>query len=210
MKGLFLKDLYQVRKYCRSYLLIAAAFIAVSFASDENLFFVFYPCLLCGMIPVTLLSYDESSRWSTYSLTMPYTRQQLVSVKYLIGLILQSCMLVVTGLAQFARMHVHGSFDLKEYAVFMVILLTVSLVPPAICLPFIFRYGVEKGRMAYYVMIGLICAIGFAASRIFSVGTAAKIEFNAAFLLIMAAGIGIYVLSWYLSVCFYRKREIGG
>ena len=162
------------------------------------------------MIPVTLLSYDESSRWSTYSLTMPYTRQQLVSVKYLIGLILQSCMLVVTGLVQLARMHVHSSFNLKEYAVFMVILLTVSLVPPAICLPFIFRYGVEKGRMAYYVMIGLICAIGFAASRILSVEKEAKIEFSAVFLLIMAAGIGIYALSWYLSVQFYGKREIGG
>ena len=43
MKGLILKDLYMMRKYCKAYLLIAAVFISVSFASNDNLFFVFYP-----------------------------------------------------------------------------------------------------------------------------------------------------------------------
>ena len=81
MKGLLLKDLYMMRKYCRSYLLIAVVFIALSFASNQNLFFVFYPCLLCGMIPVNLLGYDERSRWLQYSGTMPYTRAQIVSCK---------------------------------------------------------------------------------------------------------------------------------
>ena len=43
MKGLLLKDLYMVKKYCRSYLLIAILFLALSLMSDENMFFVFYP-----------------------------------------------------------------------------------------------------------------------------------------------------------------------
>lgn len=41
MKGLLLKDWYMMRKYCRSYLLIAAVFIAVSLYSNDNLFFIF-------------------------------------------------------------------------------------------------------------------------------------------------------------------------
>lgn len=63
MKGLLLKDWYMMKKYCRAYLLIAVVFIAVSLFSNDNMFFVFYPCLLCGMIPVNLLAYDERSRW---------------------------------------------------------------------------------------------------------------------------------------------------
>ena len=59
MKGLLLKDWYMMKKYCRAYLLIAVVFIAVSLGNEDNMFFVFYPCLLCGMIPVNLLGYDE-------------------------------------------------------------------------------------------------------------------------------------------------------
>ena len=55
MKGLLLKDWYMIQKYCRSYILITAVFIGISLENGENLFFTFYPCMLCGMIPVTLL-----------------------------------------------------------------------------------------------------------------------------------------------------------
>ena len=208
MKGLLLKDLYQIKSYCRSYVFVVLVFFAVAFASEENIFFVIYPCFLCGMIPVTLLSYDEASRWNTYSLALPYTRSQLVSAKYLIGLILQTGMVTLTGIAQFFRMRMHGNFDPGEFVIFVVITLAASLLAPAVCLPMIFRYGVEKGRIVFYFMIGLMCAIGFAASRIMSVDTAAKIDFNAGFLLFAAVGIGIYALSWYLAVQFYKKREM--
>ena len=78
MKGLILKDLYMIKSYCKSYLLIAVVFFAVSFAGNNNMFFAFYPCLLCGMIPVTLLGYDERSRWIQYSGTMPYTKTHYI------------------------------------------------------------------------------------------------------------------------------------
>ena len=41
MKGLLLKDWYMMKKYCKSYIIIAAAFTALSLASKGNMFFVF-------------------------------------------------------------------------------------------------------------------------------------------------------------------------
>ena len=90
MKGLLLKDLYMMKSYCRSYLLIAVVFTAVSLIGKDNMFFMFYPCLLCGMIPVNLLAYDERSRFIRYGDTLPYKRAQIVSAKYLIGLLSQA------------------------------------------------------------------------------------------------------------------------
>ena len=58
MKGLLLKDLYQLWKYCRTFLLIVVVFLGVSFVSPENLFFSLYPAMICGVLPMTLLSYD--------------------------------------------------------------------------------------------------------------------------------------------------------
>jgi len=100
MKGLLLKEWYMMKKYCKAYLLSSVVFIAVSLFSSDSLFFVFYPCLLCGMIPVYLLAYDERSRWMQYSGTLPYTKAQIVCGKYLIGLLAQLVSFVATAVAQ--------------------------------------------------------------------------------------------------------------
>jgi len=208
MKGLLLKDLYMTKTYCKAYLLITVVFIAVSFASSENLFFVFYPCLLCGMIPVNLLGYDERSRWLQYSETMPYTKGQIVSGKYLIGLGTQMAILIITGIAQAIRMSISGTFVLGEYLVLLMLLLIMSLLASSITLPFMFKLGVEKGRMAYYIMIGIVCAGSIISSNLLSNGLQSEIKLNRILPIICLVGIGIYALSWYLSVVFYKKREL--
>lgn len=208
MKGLLLKDWYMTKKYCRSYLIIAIVFIAVSFVGNSNLFFIFYPCMLCGMIPVNLLGYDERSRWLQYSETMPYTKAQIVSGKYIIGLSTQIAMLTVTGIAQAIRTSIDNTFNLKEYAILMMLLLIIASITSSICLPFLFKLGVEKGRIAYYFMIGVVCAGSVVSSSLLFKETKSEITLNWILPVICLVGIGIYALSWYLSVVFYKKREI--
>ena len=114
MSGLLKKDFYMACKYCRSYLLIVVVFLAVSLFGNDNAFMVFYPCLLAGMVPVNLLAYDENSKWHIYSGSLPCTRGQLVSVKYLVGLITQLSVLVLTGIIQAAaRMRPMGITDME-------------------------------------------------------------------------------------------------
>ena len=209
MKGLLLKDWYMVKTYCRTYLLIAVAFIALSFLSDNNMFFVFYPCLLCGMIPVNLLAYDERSRWTQYSGTLPYTKTQIVSGKYLIGLFAQLAILIATGVGQVVKMSVAGDFVFGDFAVLMLLLLIVSTLSSSICLPFVFKLGVEKGRTAYYIMIGFVCGASVLATGFFRERLAMEIKPNLLLVILAVMGIGIYIFSWYLSVVFFEKREIG-
>ena len=208
MKGLILKDIYMMMKYCRAYLLIIIVFTAVSFVNSGNLFLVFYPIILCGMIPVNLLSYDERSRWLQYSGTMPYTKAQIVSAKYLIGLGTQTLMIIITGTAQAIKMSLDGTFAPGGYAGFMLLLLVVSLFAGAITLPFIFKLGVEKGRMAYYIMIGIIFGGSVALSGFLNSEMHTEITMNAVLPIICIVGILIYVFSWRLSIYFYKKREI--
>ena len=208
MKGLLLKDWYMMRKYCRSYLLIAAVFIAVSLYSNYNLFFIFYHCMLCGMIHVNLIGYDERSRWMQYSGTLPYTKTQIVSAKYLIGLLAQVTILIVTGIAQGVKMTVAGNFVFGEFVVLMLLMLIVATLTSSISLPFIFKLGVEKGRTAYFIMIGFVCGASILASSFFRGQLVAEIEPNAILAALAVAGIGVYALSWYLSVVFFKGRDL--
>ena len=207
MKGLLLKDWYMMKKYCRYYLFVSIGFIILSMISSGNMFFVFYPCLLCGMIPVNLLGYDERSRFTEYVGTLPYTKTQIVSAKYLIGLFTQIAMLIVICAAQGVKMGIEGTFVMKEYLVLMMLLLVMASVASSLTLPFIFKYGVEKGRGAYYVMIGVVCAGSIIATTIFKEGLQNEIQLNAVLPIACIVGVAIYVVSWCLSIMFYKKRE---
>jgi len=208
VKGLLLKDWYMMKQYCRYYLFCAAGFTILSVMSAGNMFFVFYPCLLCGMIPVNLIGYDERSRWVQYSGTMPYTKAQVVSGKYLIGLFTQLTILLVMGVAQAAKMIIAGDFVFGDFAVLMLLMLIVSTLTSSISLPFIFKLGVEKGRTAYYVMIGFVCGASVLASSLFKGQLGIEIKPNLVLAILAVVGIGIYIFSWYMSIVFYKKREI--
>ncbi|MCH5198337.1 MAG: ABC-2 transporter permease [Oscillospiraceae bacterium] len=208
MKGLLLKDWYMIKKYCRAYLVIAAILIAVSVVAETNLFLLFYPCMLCGVIPVNLLSYDERSNWLRYSCTMPYTKKQIVSAKYLIGILSQLALIALTGIAQGIKMTLNGSFEFKDFAVFISVMLALATLSSSIPLPFVFKMGVEKGRIAYYVMIGVLCAASFFAANVIRGEKQAEFGVNTVFAALGIVGVGIYFLSWRLSVKLFSKREM--
>ena len=208
MKGLLLKDWYMMKAYCRSFFFIAAGFIALSLTSPDNMFFTLYPCLLCGMIPITLLGYDERSRWTQYSGTMPYTKPQIVSAKYLIGLLAQLVVIAVTGMTHAAKMMIVRDFALGAFAVQMLLMLTVSPLTSAISLPFIFKLGVERGRMAYYGMLGFLCAASIVDSNVLSGHLVTEIKPSPIWLMLAAGAAIVYALSWRLSIVFFAGREI--
>lgn len=208
MKGLLLKDFYMMKKYCRAYLLVAVVLIVTSLFAEENLFMTFYPCVLCGMIPVNLLAYDERSHWMAFSGTLPYTKAQIVSGKYLIGLLTQLALLLAIGLVHGIHMAMDDSFALQDYAVLMLLMLCVSTIASSVTLPFTFKLGVEKGRIAYYVTMGLVMAAIATVSIIFKYQLQNMIRVELPLVVVALICVCLYALSWYLSIVFYQKREI--
>ena len=202
MKGLLLKDLYMIKKYCRLQLLFVAFILAGSLLTT-NVFFIFYPCLISGIIPVTLLSYDELSKWNEYSYALPYKKSQIVSVKYIIGMIAQILMFIISGVIYAVKI-----FVLNNFLVLMATLFVISFLMPSITLPFMFKMGAIKGRIAYIVVI----FVYFAGVGVFSAylvdGYIKIISFSGIITIVCLAVIALYALSWRLSIAFYKKREV--
>lgn len=208
MKGLLLKDLYMMKRYMRSYLLMMVVFMTIAAMDPNNMFFVYYPCILSGMVPTSLLGYDERSKWDQFAGTLPCTRAQIVSVKYLLGVILQLLVLVLTAVAQGIAMLRSGSADLAGYLILLEMLVMLGCISSSVTLPFMFKFGVEKGRMAYYVMIGLVCAGSGVAGSLFNSGIQYIPGSGIVMPLLTLAAVGVYALSWRLSIRFYEKREL--
>lgn len=210
MKGLMMKEFYLLNKYCRACLLIAVVFTACS-AVSTNLFTMFYPAVLGGIIPVTLLSCDEKSKWSVYVKTFPYTRKEIVSSKYLITLIYLAAVVFLTVVSQEINMlRATGGFQTQTCLSVVMPLLATGLIVPGILLPAVFKLGVDKGRMVYYVVIVIICGL-FGALRVLTDLDRIKIARGQNvwfFPVLLGAAVVLFVISWMLSVKFYQEREL--
>lgn len=208
MKGLLLKDLYLALKHFKGYILLVVMFALLSVADTGNMFFMFYPSLLCGMIPVNLMAYDERSKWDVYTAVLPFTRAQVVASKYIFGLIAQGIILALVAVSNIVTMTSSGGVDWAYLWGIMGTLVMLSAIATAVPLPFIFRMGVEKGRMGYYVMIGLAAGGSGVAAGIFGneIDPGALPGLTAPVMILI--GVLVYAISWKLSVRFYEKRDL--
>ena len=215
MKGLLLKDLYMSEKYCRVFLLIVVVFFGMSLMSGPGFFLLAYPCILMGLIPASLISYDEREKWDVYSGTLPCSRRQLVSCKYLVGLIGELPVICITTVLYALGLFRMGAFDPRAVLGMAAVFLLLGLIGPAATLPFMFRFGAEKGRIAYFAVIILLCGVSAAFGSIQGSGvgenalTAGNVmpQAGVSFFLAVLAVL-FYAVSWRLSIAFYKKREL--
>ena len=209
MKGLLQKDLYQIWYYARTILLASAIMMAVSVAmpGENGSFFMVYASFLISMLPMTLLAYDQNSRFAGYSAALPVTKGQLVGCKYLIGLFTMVLADLLAGLA-LAVVWLHGG-SVSGEMVFGT-LMQVSVMPllsSAVLLPLTYRFGYEKAKYIYYLFVGLSAALmGF--------GVATDGDLPGLALPAGWAQLGfwlvclvLYAASWRLSIAWYGKAE---
>lgn len=208
MKGLLLKDFYMMKRYCRSVLLICFVFIGVSTFSGENIsFMVFFPAIMSGMIPVSLYAYDEREKWCSYCATLPCSRRLYVSGKYVITLLLSMAVLAATAVAQWINLSHFGPVNLTDYFSILIIIGLVSLVAPALMLPMMFKFGSEKGRIAYMIVIGAFTGMMTFLSME-EIQTSVLVLDKMEFWMPMAFAAVVFGLSWLISIRVYEKREL--
>lgn len=213
MKGLLLKDWYLLKSYFKLYGLMLLIFTVLSLFSDNNIFFLIYPCLMVGIIPISLISYDERSKWTIYSSTMPYSKKDIVSEKYLIGIILNLIIILFSSLTQSIKMISNSTFSLSNLFSIISILLFISLPSSSLALPFIFKLGSEKGRLIIAVSIAVLFSAISIISGIFIMDNgvffeSTPVNIKAFSSLIALLTVAIYFISWRISIKVYEKREL--
>lgn len=215
MKALLLSDFYIFRKNFTLAFIIMIVLLGLSLVTglmgNEDFtdgfftgFLTIYPCLIAGMMPLSLYSYDERSKWDKYCLTMPLTRKRYVCGKYLFGLLLTLLLaalilivVIITG---------------ERYALFVFSLnILCGCLVPALTLPFAFRFGSKVGVFIF----GLLCG----SSGILYGAMTAALESESGNLFIDITGIPylpaaagaaavLYVASMFVSVRIYQSKDM--
>lgn len=208
MKGLLMKDFTLLFKACKSVLIMIAVFLIVSLFSDSYGFLSYYAMILAAMIPVTLVAYDEKEKWDLYFQTLPVSKSDYVSAKYLTGLILEGIVFLV--LVVLRRLSYSNTNDLLAYASFLFILGTVFL---SVNLPVVFKFGSVKGRIVNIVLIIIVFALSFIGMELGSASLETVLnvisgKYNMPLFSGVIAATLLLVVSWIMSVAIYKKKEI--
>lgn len=161
MKALIKKDFFTVLKSMKVFLLLFLLFAIIPDSSASSFAIVY-----AAMLPLTALAYDERSKWDSLAVTMPYSPLQIVASKYLLGYLGIMATFLLTLLAQtvIKAFSLSSSFGLET----LIVSMCAGLLMLALSLPFSFRFGVEKGRLALMALIvaGVLSISAFAGNRI--------------------------------------------
>ncbi len=153
MKALVQKDFYVIWKQMRIFVLVLVLLSMVNSAFN-TVFLVVW----CSMLPYTAMAYDERSHWNQLAAMMPYSKRDIVLSKYVLGWI---C-IAVSGVFCLAVQAASGIFSGSAPSVpTLLASLCLGIITLDITLPAVLRFGVERGRMIFMVVIfGVAISIG--------------------------------------------------
>lgn len=155
MIALILKDIATLKKTLLLTVTISIA-LAVYGIYENALFMV---PLICVMIPLILTAiafgYDTKSNFEQFAFSTPIKKSSYVLSKlffaFSFGLVGSVCIFVL--------LMTKKQMSLDSIAFIAVITLAVSILMSAIQLPFILKYGAEKGRLIMVITYFLIFAL---------------------------------------------------
>lgn len=215
MKGLLLKDWYQVKTNMRMMYLTVLAVLAIWMFSTSNayVFPVSYAAIFLGILPVNLLTYDQSVGWVEYGRTLPVSKKTLVAEKYLIGLFCAAAAVVIGGLFITVISLRTGTTPDKDALSLLAGSVCAILLVNGISLPLLYRFGAEKARMIYVLTFAGLGALlgggGAVMDELQQNGPGSgplpvPLWLAAVFLL---AVLALYAVSWRVSVAWYGKYK---
>ena len=203
MKALLIKDFLTLSKMIRT-IVVLVVILACIPQLNMSVFFMVY----CTLLPVSALGYDERTKWDTLSAMMPYRPWEIVMSKYVLGYILliaiTALALLTTGVAGL----VTGAPVAPDAYLSGLLYAAVATLFLAITLPLVYRFGVEKGRLAFAIGIGVgigaftaLIAPLLNSSMDMIMLTRAQIT-----ALILFGTALVNLLSAFLSIRFYRRK----
>ena len=206
MRGLLYKEGRCLWQYGKSYIPMVVIFFVLSMTngtrSSSGVMWLLYPVFFLSALPASLLTADEKDGWLLYCDTLPVTRRQIVTVKYIECALLAVSVCVLAVTAALLRGQTDPLYWEQVVSILPLMPLT-GLVAPALVFPAMFRYGTIRGR-AVYIGVVLLVAVTCAVLVVADITGAHKWSFA----LTLAVSLAVFAGSWVLSVKWFEQREL--
>lgn len=210
MKGLILKDFYNMAKSFKFFLLIILIYGGISYFNGSGAFLTFMIILISMMVPITALSTDEKDQWDVLGLTMPVTPLTMVGEKFL--LVLACCVIGLGGGLAVSLLFTvtGGKVSISEIWATLIPGSCVVLLYNCILLPVVYKFGSERGRIISIVVVmapALVMMILEKQEMLPELPVVLSWLKNTGGLIILIAVPVLFLISFFLSLHLYRAKE---
>ena len=195
MKGLFLKDFYNLRQLLLWYGVMMALFIAAAVISKNLSFMMGFGVFITISTASSSMAYDEKDNWYKFARACGLSPLAIAAEKYLLTLALGALSFALLAVCQ----AVIGEIDWMLNAGFF----AINLMFRGVVLPELAIFGVEKGRLA--LIAALVAAI---ALSVLLMSVSGSITTPLALALFTAACLALFALSMWLSAKILGKKDM--
>ncbi len=158
MKALIQKDFYVIWKQMRIFVVIILLLSIMNSA-----FNIVFLVVWCSMLPYTAMAYDERSHWNQLAAMMPYSKRDIVLSKYVLGWLCMAAATLISAVLQVAAFKfTHEAPTLSALAMSFL----GGLIALDLTLPTVFRFGVERGRWGFMIIVFGVAILGGAVAGI--------------------------------------------
>lgn len=147
MKGLLLKDILNFKKQGLIYIFLIALWFFIGIRNKDIYYLSGVIAMVTLLIPITVISYDEKANWERYALTMPISKGTIVISRYLLTI----CVSIIGGVFSTIT-GILISTNIKEVLLTNMSVISLGLLVISFAFPFIFKYGVDKGRIIMVIL----------------------------------------------------------
>lgn len=172
MKGLLLKDFYNVGGQFKLYALYPILGAALSYTQESLIMMIFLSAMMIVSIPISSFSYDDMADFTPLALTLPVSRKQLVLAKFVLSFIITLFVIVSYLILAFIMLQVFGdAFFQTNFQEQVLACLAASFsanMINCIMIPMLYRFGTEKGRIFLFIIPFTIVGLSYLAAPLFA------------------------------------------
>ena len=222
MKGLLVKDLrITMEQKTLLGLMLLCALICL-FTMRDPTFIIGYMCLICATLGSTTCAYDEMNKGMAFIMTLPFSRKVYVLEKYVFSLIMGFTAWVLSTVLATVCMIILKKPIGPEYISTVFMFLVPIFLIPGVMIPIILKFGHARSRIALFIIVGIVLAIGgifslvgsvnigignyyFDASEVY--GIIKVIDMGGIVAIISAVTISFFIASMFISLALIKKKE---
>lgn len=210
MKGLILKDFYNILAYSKTVFVMIILFLVMGI-SQTNYFMVSMIAVFATTMVISCFSYDNLVKWDLYSNCLPLSRNKIVASRYLLSLILCGIASAAAMLIMAVSAYLQNEFQLKNilligWAIFFFVIFFLDLG-----LPFIYKMGVEKARIVIIALLFIPTALFVLISKSGGTNLDQIIQglYNPLYLLFTPVILlAVTLVSYLISAKIYRGKDM--
>lgn len=156
MRALLLKDILALKRTLHIYAAFLVVYCGIGIFSDNPSFFMVFITVLSIMLPINAMTIDKGCHWNAYAACLPIPRSMSVLSKYVLaglGILAAIIPCLVFRLVDRYTSLITDTISWSEIALMTALALTIL----AFQMPFLFRFGPERGRFASMAALLLLC-----------------------------------------------------